>query len=127
MFAVLRCYLLPLLAALLATTANANVATAGYITFRNDTDKTIVIQETVIQNGQVKRLKPVRLLPGESIKQFEGTPGPKTYEVYDAQSPSRPLQTASLRVTEANQLFSVSSDGKGVVVREVATLPGKKP
>ncbi|HJZ57284.1 MAG TPA: hypothetical protein VKE74_20105, partial [Gemmataceae bacterium] len=102
-------------------------ASAGYLTFRNDTDKTIVIQETVIQNGQLKRLKPVRLLPGESIKQYEGTAGAKTYEVYDAQSPNRPLYTANLRVTEANQLFSVSADAKGIALREVVNASGKKP
>jgi hypothetical protein len=129
MFAAFRTQMLTLVAAFVATAGFADVAKAEWLTIRNDTNRVIVVQETVMQNGQMKRLKPVRLLPGESVRQCESTPGTKTYEVYDAQNPGQPLWMGNVKVTDANQTFSVRMDGPNVVMREVpmAGIAAKKP
>lgn len=106
----------------------ASAQPATILTIRNDTPRVVVVQEVVNQNGQPKRLKPVRLLPGESVRQTETMTGPKMYEVFDAQNPTQSLCTGKVRVAGGSQLIAVATDAKGIVLREVpAGMPvGKK-
>lgn len=108
-----------LAAAVLFSTTTAVASAGGWVTIRNDTNKVVVVQETVVQDGQVKRLRPVRLLPGESFRQYEHSPGTKAFELYDGQNPAQLLYTGSIRVTDANRVFAVAAEGRSVVIREV--------
>ena len=104
--------------AILAAFAFVASAEAGWVTVKNDTNKTIVVQEVVTVNGKQVRGKPVKLLAGESFREFQNTPGIKSYEVFDAANPKTPLWTNQLSCKADKQSFSV-----GVVNGRVAVTP----
>jgi len=65
-----RSKLLAFALAVLGTVGFANAADAGWVTFKNDTGKAIVVQEVVSINGRQVRGKPTKLLAGESFREF---------------------------------------------------------
>ena len=113
--------LLPLIVAVVFTTHSATAAGASWITIRNDTQQVIVLQELIVQDGQVKRLKPLRLLPGESVRQCEPSAGMKKFEAFDGKQPGGLLLSGELRVTDENQVFSIAESGGKTVLRAVPT------
>lgn len=110
--------LLPLLAAFLGLTGTTGAAEAGWITFKNDTNRVLVIQETLDCKGQPKRCKPVRMLPGETLREFQPT-GPLKLEVFDGQRPGQSVFAGEVVVKGDRQAFAVGVDGKKVVVSPV--------
>lgn len=106
------------LIALTTVLALAGAARADWVTIRNDTGKTIVIQETVVTNGRVQRGKPTTLLPGNTIREFIPGPTTKKIEVFDAQKQS--LWSGSLNCKDDTQTFSVGAAGGKVTVDLVA-------
>jgi hypothetical protein len=116
--AVLRTRFFPLAAAVLAVVGSSGAADAGWVTIKNDTHRVIVVQWAVEVNGQVKRCRPVRLLPGERVREFRPS-STQMVEVFDTQKPIRLLHTSSLTVTPASQVFSVSTDGRVVSISPV--------
>ena len=112
----LRTRLLALAAALLATAGSAPAGDGGWLTFKNTTRQTIVLQETVVTNGVTKRGRPIRLLPGETLKQFQATPAMRKFEVFDGCNPGKPLFSGSLNCLAASPSFSITSDAKGVSI-----------
>ena len=93
------------------------------MTIRNDTGKPIVVQETIVVNGQVKGGKPIQLLPGESLRQFAPAASVKKFEIHDDQKLNQPAWAGSLTATDEPQTFCVASTGGKVAVSQVATLP----
>lgn len=118
MFAVFRHQILTLAATLLAAVGSSGAASAGWITIQNDTNKVVVIQESVTCNGQVRRCKPIRLLPGESVREFHSSPTIKV-EVFDGQNRNMSLGTDNLTITSEKQTFAVGLDGRTVQVTPV--------
>ena len=97
-------------AAVFVTTAFATGADAGWVTIKNDTSKAIVVQEVVLApNGQVMRGKPTKLLAGESFREFQTTPGAKSYEVFDAADATAAVWSGSLPCPANSQSFSVAT------------------
>lgn len=119
MIAVLRIPLVMFSAILLATSGFTSAAQTGCLTIRNDSSRMVVVQETVIHNGQLKRLRPIRLLPGESVRQADSTAGNRSFEVFDGQSPTRPLWSGKLWIGDGNRTIAVSNDAKGLALQEV--------
>lgn len=103
--------------ATLAMLVSATAADAAWIAVQNDTKRVIVVQSAIVVNGQVKRGRPVRLLPGEVFKEFHQPPA-VALEVYDPQVPNQAV-LAPLAIKNENQKFSVSPNGNGVAVTEV--------
>jgi hypothetical protein len=126
MFPNLRSRLLALMAALAVVLGSAGVAEAAWVTIKNDTGKTIVVQETIVVNGKVKRGKPTNLLPGETIREFIPGPTTKTIDVFDAQNPRQPAWSGNLNCKDEAQTFSVSAANGKVTVSQVANPPPKK-
>jgi hypothetical protein len=112
----LRSRLLTLLATLLAVAGSAGAADGGWITFKNNTQQVVVVQETVVCNGVTKRGKPIRMLPGETLREFQATPAVRKYEVFDGRNPGKPLFSGNLKCLGAEQTFSIASDGKTISV-----------
>jgi hypothetical protein len=108
------------LAALLAVSGAASIADAAWLAVKNDTNRIIVVQSAVTVNGQIKRGRPTRLLPGETVREFL-QPQQMALEVYDAHSPNKPVLTSKLLIRNENQIFSVASGPKGVVVAPVSS------
>jgi hypothetical protein len=101
----------------------ANSADAAWVTFKNDSGKTIVVQEITIVNGQVKRGKPTNLLPGETIREFVPGPTIKKVEVFDAQNPNQTVWSGTLNCKDDTQTFSVAAAGGKFNVTPVASPP----
>lgn len=92
---------------------------AGWVTIKNDTNKTVVVQENVIVNGQVKRGKPINLLPGETLREYLAGPTVKKIEVFDKQNHNEALWSGSLVCKDDNQTFSISTANDKVTVGQV--------
>jgi hypothetical protein len=103
-----RSKLLAFVLSVLGTVAFAGAADAGWVTFKNDTGKAIVVQEVVLVNGRQVRGKPTKLLAGESFREFQNTPGVKNYEVFDAANPPKTIWSGSLSCKADSQAFSVT-------------------
>src|SRR4051794_39852350 len=91
--------------ALLAAFAFVSEADAGWVTIKNDTGKGVVVQEFVIVNGKKVTGKPTKLQPGESFREFQNTPGIKSYEILDATN--APVGGGRLDCRGDSQSFSV--------------------
>jgi hypothetical protein len=100
-----------------------SLAQAAWVTIKNDSGKTIVVQDIVVVNGQVKRGKPTNLLPGETIREFLPGPTLKKIEVLDAQN--QLLWSGNLNCKDENQTFCVTAASGKVTVGPVATPPKK--
>jgi hypothetical protein len=100
-------------------------AQAGWITINNDTNKGLVVQESVVVNGQTKRGKPINLLPGEKLREYLPGPTIKSIEVFEAQNPNKAIWSGNLECKEDTQTFSISSENGKVSVGQV-NCPRKK-
>jgi hypothetical protein len=89
-----------------AAFAFVGTADAGWITFKNDSHKTVVVQEVVTVNGRQVRGKPLKLLMGESFREFQNTPGVKCFEVLDTGIAPKALWTGKLNCLADTQSFS---------------------
>lgn len=110
--------LIALVLAVLAAFALVSSAEAGWVTIKNDTNASIVVQEVVVVKGKQVRGKPTKLLAGESVREFQNTPGIKNYEILDATKPSVVLWSNQLNCKADKQSFSV-----GAVNGRVAVVP----
>ena len=99
---------------------------ASWVTYKNDTTKTIVIQESTTVNGQVKRGKPMTLMPGESLREFIPGPTAKKIEVFEVQNPNQSIWSGSLNCKDDAQTFSVSAAGGKVAVLPVVNPQNPK-
>ena len=63
---------------LIAVLLFAHPVSAAWITIKNDTDKTIVVQETNTANGKLTKGKSHHLTPGEVLKEFQTGAGEKS-------------------------------------------------
>lgn len=106
MFAVRR-NLFAFALALVAACASAGAADGGWVTFKNDTGKPIQVQEFVTINGKKVSGKPTKLLAGESFREFQNTPGFKTYDILDTGNPPQILGFGKLDCRADMQSFSV--------------------
>ncbi len=125
MFPSLQSRLLTVVAALAVVLVSAGAAEAHWVTIKNDTGKTITVQETVVVNGQTKRGKPTNLLPGETLREFLPGPTVKRLEVLDAQNSNLSLWCGNLNCKDDNQTFSVTVSGGKVNIGQVANAPKK--
>jgi hypothetical protein len=103
--------------ATLATLALVGEADAGWVTIKNDTNKTVVVQEFITVNGKKVSGKPYKLQPGESFREFQNNPGPKSYDVFDGNG--TPLATGKLACNNDSQSFSVTTAGNRVTIVQV--------
>jgi hypothetical protein len=120
MFRGLRSRFQVLVAALAVTLLTGADASANWITIKNDTGKPIIVQETVVVNGQPRRGKATNLLPGETHREFVPGPTVKRVEVYDANNTSRPAWCGSLDCKDECEAFRVAVSGGKLTVAQVA-------
>ena len=113
-----------LLGVLLAL-AGSNSAFAGWMGFRNDTKDTIVVQETIIVNGQLKQNKPQRLFTGEAVRDTQCTGPQRKISIFDPKNPNTPIFTGNVPCPAANEniLYLIKADGKGDITMDVIKTP----
>jgi hypothetical protein len=125
MFSAFHSRFLVMVLALLAVASSTGAASANWITIKNDTGKTITVQETVVVNGQVKRGKATNLLAGETLREYIPGPTVKRVELFDAQSPNRSVWSGDLNCKDEHQSFLLSVTGGKFSVGQVV-MPAKK-
>ncbi len=93
-------------------------AQAGWLTVKNDTKQTVIL-ESVCDAVIVKRTKTVRLLPGETYREFRLVPGDRKVQFYDGtpadKSLGQPLGQGTLtwKLTDVTMLIeSKTADAK---------------
>lgn len=109
------------LVGLLLTTAPAS---AGWITISNDTNQTLIVQESVTVNGQVRKCKPLKLAPGETVREFRQAGGTKTLTISEPGLLGRQLFSGDLTWKD-DTAFSVHKDMDKLKVTDAATLAAK--
>jgi hypothetical protein len=107
--------------------AGASSVFAGWMGFRNDTKETIVIQESIVVNGQLRPGKPQRLFTGEAVRDTQGGVGQRTINVFDPKKPNQPIFTGNFPVPAPNEniLYLLKSDGKGGITIETVKTPAQ--
>ncbi len=94
-------------------------ATAGsgyWISIKNDSGITIVVQECLVVEGTTRHGKPKNLLPGETLREFLPGPAVKRVDLFDSRSPNQVLWSGNLSCNEPNPHFTISSKAGKVVV-----------
>jgi hypothetical protein len=109
----------------MAAVACVGPAAGGWLTVKNDSPKAVVVQEVVVVNGKQIRGKPIKLLAGESFREFQNTPGVKCFEIFDTGRPATALWTGRLDCKAEMQTYSFATmNGRYGVV---AVPEPKKP
>jgi hypothetical protein len=108
-----RC--LTLAAILFAVAGTASAADAGWVTIQNDTGRVVVLQTTCTTGGQPKRGRPVRLLPGEQVREFYAAPSLQV-EVFESHPQDHSLFCGTLTLRTEAQTFLITPSGRGVTV-----------
>ena len=99
-------------------------ATAGWIAISNDTNQTVVVQESITVNGQVRRCKPIKLAPGEVLREFQPTGGTKKLAILESGLFGKQLFTGDLTWKE-DTAFSIHKETDKVKVTDTAALAAK--
>ncbi len=77
--------------AVLGLLGYASPASAGWVSVKNDTKQTLVLQEIGGPLLRPIRGKCIRLLPGETYREFHALAGEKQIHVFDASDLTKPL------------------------------------
>jgi hypothetical protein len=86
-------------------------AHAGWLTITNDTTQAVVVQESYTVGKQVRRGKPIKLMPGETLREFQTCAGTKQYHILDtALLFPKTLGTAEVTCTGDDQQFGLKLD-----------------
>ncbi|MFO0796266.1 MAG: hypothetical protein U0804_02250 [Gemmataceae bacterium] len=106
-----------LIAAAVVLTAfgSAPAADAGWVTVQNDTGRVVVVQTTVTSHNQPRRGRPVRLLPGEHLREYHAAAAVQV-EVFEGRAQDRSLFNGQLILRGDPQTFSIASSARGVTV-----------
>ena len=99
---------------------------AGWITIRNDTTQELVVQDVFVVNGKVKTGKAVKLLPGESVREFQPKAGSRLMHIYEAAKLKTPLAKSTLEWEKDDVTFSIQTE-KNVTNVAIVPPPQKKP
>jgi hypothetical protein len=96
------------------------VAWAGWVTIKNQTGQTLIIQETFVVAGQARRGKPIQLVAGETVREFLPLPTVKNVEIYDPKNPNRPLWSGKLSCKNEDQTYILSSVNGQITVQAIS-------
>ena len=93
---------------------------AGTMAFRNDTKSTLILQETVIVNGQSRPGRPQKLFAGEMVRETWNLGGQRRFTIIYPNRPQQPLYSGSIPASSAteNLLYILKPDGRGGVTIE---------
>lgn len=116
----LRIPLAGLVALLLAI---ASPATAAWITIKNTTKQTIILQETGGPLNRPIKGKSIKLQPGEVYREFQLLGGCRNVTIFDSDAPNTPLAVERFTWDTDDAALEVKPDGKKV---QLATAVQKK-
>lgn len=105
--------------------AGAARAESGWMGFRNDTNLTLIVQETAPAGSNTRPGKPQKIFANETVRETPPAGGQRTFTIKDAARPEKPLFTGRLPNPAANEnvLYVIKSDGKGGLTVEPVSSP----
>lgn len=112
--------------ALVAVPLTSSAAAAGWITITNDTNMVVVIQDC----GDGKkggRAKVVRLLPGETYREFQAAAGDKRMQIFEFRGPAKPLFDGPVKWKADDLSLSVQPDGKALKLAPPVVVAAPNP
>ena len=112
---------LPIIVPILLLLADLSSASAGWMGFRNDTAKTIIVQETVPTSTGSRPGLSQKIFANETVRDSSTrTGGQRTFTIYDASKPDKAIYTGQFSVPgeDENILFILKADGRGGIVVE---------
>jgi hypothetical protein len=120
MFGSLRHFSVVLSLTSLLILANPDRLFAGWMGFRNDTQMTLIVQETVTSGKSTRAGKPQKVFANETVRDTVASNGNRTFTIFDSAKPDKPLYTGTFPCPPASEnfLFVLKSDGKGGLVIE---------
>jgi len=95
--------------ALLGFLVAAPTASAGWVTVKNETSQTIIIQEMCTLAGKPVRGKAVRLLPGETYREYHARAGEKQVHLYDDGEPKKLLADETMTWHTRDQNYAIQT------------------
>jgi hypothetical protein len=107
--------------------ASASDLNAGWMGFQNETKETVVVQETIIVNGQQKPGRPQRLNTGEAVRDTQCQGVQKQIAIYSAKNTDVPLFTGKFPCPAVNEnvLYIIKPDGNGGITVEPKKTPAQ--
>jgi hypothetical protein len=96
------------------------LAWAGWLTIQNQTNQTVIIQETYVIAGKPRRGRPIQLLAGETVREFFPSPTIKTVELYDVKNPQRPLWSGQIPCRNNTQTYIITTANNGQIIVQAA-------
>jgi hypothetical protein len=119
------CSLLGCLVAL----AGASDVFAGWMSVRNDTKDTIIIQESTVIGGQPRLGRPQRLFAGEAVRDTPTVGAQRRISVFDPTNPNQPIYSGNFPCPAANEniLYSIKRDPKTGISIEAVKSPATEP
>ena len=132
MFSGFRYSLIASLVGLFLLVAVPSDAHGGWMGFRNDTGKTLIIQETVAVGSSSRPGKPQKIFANETVRDTPlSDSGQRVFTIYDTAHPDKPLYTGKLHAPAANEnVLYVIKLNKGELAIEAvktAALTSKSP
>ena len=103
----------------------SGVANAGWLTVKNETKRTIVIEE-VTEGLLLKRGKTVRLLPGEVYREFRATPVEKTVQIFDPTLGVKPVYTGTFTWKQLDVTLRVEAKATEKATEWTLSVPPAK-
>jgi hypothetical protein len=111
-----------LLLALLSVAANP--ARGGWVSIKNETTHPVIVQDICTVNNQTRRGKPIKLMPGETLREYQATAGTKTVQVLEpGLLVNRLLVKGDLEWKLEDKSFVIRKDGDAVKVQPTPPPP----
>jgi hypothetical protein len=112
-------------AAVAAMLVTGEVASAGWMGFRNDTSNTLVIQEAITDGKAPRFGRLQKLFSSETVRDTPQGTGQRQFLIFDANKPDKPLYTGNFPTPAKNEniLYVIKSDGKGGLTVEAMKTP----
>jgi len=114
MFRNLR--ILSTVCAVLGLLGYASPASAGWVSVKNDTKQTLVLQEIGGPLLRPIRGKCIRLLPGETYREFHALAGEKQIHVFDASDLTKPLLREQFNWKAEDRTYLLGRNGATLIL-----------
>lgn len=101
-------------------------ASAGWVSMTNESKRTLVILE-VFENSLPKRGKSIRLLPGETYREYHPFAGEKRFHILEHRGSGTPLFLGLLRWPKGDVGLRISSEAGVVTVTPTTPCIGREP
>src|SRR5262249_39607120 len=100
-------------------------ADIGWMGFRNDTGKILIIQETVSIGSASRPGKPQKIFANETVRDTSSGGGQRSFTIYESGKPDKTLYSGVFSAPAANEnvLYAMKFNSKGDLVIDAIRSP----